>query len=88
MTTRTNQPRGLCDHRPEAERRAAGRAYRTPAPDGGHAATLARTDHLELAAALRDIERVQRLRGPGVTIVRERLAARLRWLAQGLEGRR
>ncbi|MEU6610065.1 cupin domain-containing protein [Streptomyces shenzhenensis] len=75
---------------PEAERRAAGPSYDTATAAGPHpgTGTLARTDYLALAAALRDIERVQRVRGPGVTTVRERLAARLRRLAQGLEGRR
>ncbi|MFF0225303.1 cupin domain-containing protein [Streptomyces sp. NPDC004629] len=72
---------------PEAERRAAQGAYGSAGPPTG-ASTLARTDYLELAAALRDIERVQQARGPGVTTVRERLAARLRRLAQQLEGRR
>lgn len=66
----------------EAEARAAGAR--------GGAASPARdaTDYRGLAAALRDIERVQRVRGPGVTTVRERLAARLHQIAQGLEGRR
>jgi uncharacterized RmlC-like cupin family protein len=73
---------------PEAERRAAGPSYDTTTSTGAHTGTLARTDYLELAAALRDIERVQQIRGAGVTTVRERLAARLRRLAQGLEGRR
>lgn len=72
---------------PEAERRAASGAYGSAGPHPG-ASTLARTGYLELAAALRDIERVQQARGPGVTTVRERLAARLRRLAQHLEGRR
>ncbi|MDX3383345.1 cupin domain-containing protein [Streptomyces niveiscabiei] len=40
-----------------------------------------------LAAALRDIERHQDVHGTGVTTVRERLAARLRRIAQRLEGR-
>ncbi|MEU1619207.1 cupin domain-containing protein [Streptomyces sp. NPDC005722] len=71
----------------EAERRAAG-DRRATAPPGGRTDTLARTDYLALAAALRDVERVQRVRGPGVTGVRERLAARLRRVAWGLEGRR
>ncbi|MFJ6087102.1 cupin domain-containing protein [Streptomyces sp. NPDC092369] len=87
---------------PEAERRAGGPAYDDlgsayddlgSAYDdlgsaGARTTTLAATDYLQLAAALRDIERVQRVRGPGVTTARERLAARLRRLAQGLEGRR
>lgn len=46
------------------------------------------TDFAALAAALRDIEGVQRLRGTGSTTVRERLAARLRTLANVLEGPR
>lgn len=41
----------------------------------------------QLAAALRDIERHQGVHGTGATTVRERLAARLRRIAQGLEGR-
>jgi mannose-6-phosphate isomerase-like protein (cupin superfamily) len=69
----------------EADRRAACPADGTVAPPGS-TGTLARTDYLALAAALRDIERVQRLRGPGVTTVKERLAARLRRLAHRLEG--
>ncbi|MEU3345083.1 cupin domain-containing protein [Streptomyces sp. NPDC006700] len=75
----------------EAERRAAGPSHGTPASaayGATHTDTLARVDYLELAAALRDIERVQRVRGPGATTTRERLAARLRRLAQGLEVRR
>lgn len=72
---------------PEADRRAAGPADGTVAPPGSTGtSTLARTDYLALAAALRDIERVQRLRGAGVTTVKERLAARLRRLAHRLEG--
>ncbi|MEU3985811.1 cupin domain-containing protein [Streptomyces sp. NPDC026672] len=72
---------------PEAERRGTDAA--DPATTGGvRTDTLAVTDYLRLAAALRDIERAQRLRGPGTTTVRERLAARLRRLAQALEGRR
>ncbi|MFE6286172.1 cupin domain-containing protein [Streptomyces sp. NPDC057877] len=70
---------------PEAERRAAAEPS-TGAPSG--TGTLARTGYLALAAALRDIERLQRVRGTGVTTARERLAARLRRLAHGLEGRR
>lgn len=80
---------------PEAERRAGGSAYDdlcTAYEDlgsaGARTSTLAATDYLQLAAALRDIERVQQVRGPGATTARERLAARLRRLAQGLEGRR
>lgn len=74
---------------PEAERRAGGPPHgATTPPPGARTGTLARTDYLELAAALRDIERVQQVRGPGATTVRERLAARLRRVAQGLEDRR
>ncbi|WP_280882118.1 cupin domain-containing protein [Streptomyces pseudovenezuelae] len=73
---------------PEAERRAGGSSYEGIGSAGVRTATLAATDYLQLAAALRDIEQVQQARGPGVTTVRERLAARLRRLAQGLEGRR
>ncbi|MEU6011297.1 cupin domain-containing protein [Streptomyces sp. NPDC047453] len=76
---------------PEAERRAADPSHSGPiaaTSTGTHTGTLAPVDYLELAAALRDIERVQRVRGPGATTGRERLAARLRRLAQGLEGRR
>ncbi|MET8978849.1 cupin domain-containing protein [Streptomyces sp. NPDC004539] len=40
-----------------------------------------------LAAALRDIERHQGLHGVGATTARERLAARLRRIARGLESR-
>ncbi|MFF4764017.1 cupin domain-containing protein [Streptomyces sp. NPDC001292] len=78
----------------EAERRAAGPSDSTPPSAssatyaGTHTGTLAPVDYLELAAALRDIERVQQVRGPGATTVGERLAARLRRLAHGLEGRR
>ena len=73
---------------PEAERRAAGPPDGAATATGTHTATLARTDYLALAAALRDIEQLQRVRGTGVTTVKERLAARLRRLAHGLEGRR
>ncbi|WP_416967942.1 cupin domain-containing protein [Streptomyces sp. 4F14] len=45
------------------------------------------TEFLQLAAALRDIERHQGAHGTGATTVRERLAARLRRIARGLEGR-
>jgi mannose-6-phosphate isomerase-like protein (cupin superfamily) len=67
----------------EAERRAA-------APVGrpvGHTALAAGalTDHRALAAALRDIERAQRVHGIAATTVRERLAARLRRMATALE---
>ncbi|MGW2764577.1 hypothetical protein [Streptomyces sp. NPDC001275] len=61
---------------PEAERRAAGPSHSAPTPP--------RTPQRTRAPS----PRVQRVRGPGVTTVRERLAARLRRLAQGLEGRR
>ncbi|MFD3451950.1 cupin domain-containing protein [Streptomyces sp. NPDC058691] len=73
---------------PEAERRAAEPSCRTTTSPGAHTGTLAPTDYRVLAGALRDIERAQRLRGPAATTGRERLAARLRRLAQGLEGRR
>ncbi|MFB8776459.1 cupin domain-containing protein [Streptomyces broussonetiae] len=70
---------------PEADRRAAAEVSDGLAAPTG---TLARTDYLALAAALRDIERVQRTRGPGLTTARERLAARLRRLAHRWEGHR
>jgi hypothetical protein len=74
---------------PEAERRAAESPDAITTSAGARTATLAAgTDYLALAAALRDIEQVQQVRGPGVTTVKERLAARLRRLAHGLEGRR
>ncbi|MFD3532657.1 cupin domain-containing protein [Streptomyces sp. NPDC058664] len=68
----------------EAERRAK-------APVGGThgrtalAAGPSLTDHRALAAALRDIERAQRVHGIAATTVRERLAARLRRMATALE---
>ncbi|MEV6400483.1 cupin domain-containing protein [Streptomyces sp. NPDC051907] len=69
----------------EAERRAAGDGT---AAGQGQLALAAATDYRALAAALRDIERVQRVRGIGATTVRERLAARLRRVATALEVRR
>ncbi|MFJ4922814.1 cupin domain-containing protein [Streptomyces sp. NPDC088725] len=71
----------------EAERRAAAR----PAPDSGSGVGPARpavTDYGPLAAALRGIERGQRVRGVGAVSVRERLAAGLRRAAAVLEGPR
>lgn len=78
----------------EAERRAkapaggpsGGTALATGAPSGHR--TLAAepvTDYRALAAELRDIERAQRVHGIAATTVRERLAARLRRVAAGLE---
>ncbi|MGA5194333.1 cupin domain-containing protein [Streptomyces exfoliatus] len=66
----------------EAERRAEAPAG---GPGGGTALAGALTDHRALAAALRDIERAQRVRGIAATTVRERLAARLRRMASALE---
>ncbi|MFD9408218.1 cupin domain-containing protein [Streptomyces sp. NPDC059989] len=73
----------------EAEHRAAVRGGPT-GPAGraaGAAATVAdaATDYRVLAAALRDIERAQRVHGIAGTTVRERLAARLRRVATALE---
>ncbi|MFF4788512.1 hypothetical protein ACFY2M_01770 [Streptomyces sp. NPDC001276] len=71
---------------PEAERRAAGPSHSAPTAatyTATHSGTLAPVDYLELAAALRDIERGPAGTGAGVTTVRERLAARLRRLARG-----
>ncbi|MEV8531514.1 cupin domain-containing protein [Streptomyces sp. NPDC051211] len=64
-----------------------------PAPGAGRTAlaataTAAVTDYRALAAALRDIERTQRVHGIAPTTVRERLAARLRRVATALEVRR
>ncbi len=77
-----------------AEQRAAAGAVR-PGPAGlaaasaAHATALATaTDYRALAAALRDIERAQRVHGIAATTVRERLAARLRRVATALEVRR
>jgi uncharacterized RmlC-like cupin family protein len=71
----------------EAERRSA-----AVPPAAGDAplgtVALPGTDYRTLAAALRDIENVQRLRGTGTMTVRERLAARLRRAASALEGSR
>ncbi|MFT2016841.1 cupin domain-containing protein [Streptomyces sp. 796.1] len=74
----------------EAERRSTA----APAHGGTALSTVPRTstgtgtDFAALAAALRDIEGVQRLRGTGRTTVRERLASRMRALANVLEGPR
>ncbi|WP_406447340.1 cupin domain-containing protein [Streptomyces sp. NBC_00876] len=67
----------------EAERRA-----REDASTAGPLAVATATDYHALAAALRDIERLQRERGIAPTGVRERIAARLRRLAAALEVRR
>ncbi|MFF2066281.1 cupin domain-containing protein [Streptomyces sp. NPDC058200] len=71
----------------EAERRAAPDAV---ADGRGALGTVDRvaTDYGLLAAALRDIERIQRVRGVGATSVKERLAAGLRRVAAALEGPR
>ncbi|MFI1395390.1 cupin domain-containing protein [Streptomyces sp. NPDC020681] len=74
----------------EAERRSAAAAPATAtatATGNGplNTVTLPGTDYRTLAAALRDIENVQRIRGTGTTTVRERLAARLRRAASALE---
>ncbi|MBB5939727.1 cupin domain-containing protein [Streptomyces zagrosensis] len=70
----------------EAERRSTA----TPAAGDGPLSTITRsgTDFYALAAALRDIENVQRLRGTGTTTMRERLATRLRRVASALEAPR
>ncbi|SCF86512.1 cupin domain-containing protein [Streptomyces sp. Ncost-T10-10d] len=67
----------------EAERRATGGT-----PTAGRVAVATATDYHALAAALRDIERLQRDRGIATTTVRERLAERLRRVATALEVRR
>ncbi|MFE2495854.1 cupin domain-containing protein [Streptomyces scopuliridis] len=75
----------------EAERRAVDEAGDDGARHGhGTLGTVTRvgTDYGLLAAALRDIERIQRIRGIGATTVRERLAAGLRRAASVLEGPR
>lgn len=75
----------------EAERRAASSTVRPgPGPAGRAASSTATaltsaTDYRALAAALRDIERSQRVHGIAGTTVRERLAARLRRVATALE---
>ncbi|MCX5015362.1 cupin domain-containing protein [Streptomyces sp. NBC_00555] len=72
----------------EAEQRAAASAL-LPGPAGRGAPAIATaTDYRVLAAALRDIERAQRVHGISGTTVRERLAARLRRVATALEVRR
>ncbi|MGR4878250.1 cupin domain-containing protein [Streptomyces sp. LARHCF249] len=75
----------------EAEQRAAASSVR-PGPAGGRTvptaaatAITSATDYRALAAALRDIERAQRVHGISGTTVRERLAARLRRAATALE---
>lgn len=76
----------------EAEHRAAGDAVRIGRAGRGAAPSVATsttsTDYLVLAAALRDIERAQRVHGIPGTTVRERLAARLRRVANALEAPR
>ncbi|MEV8390713.1 MULTISPECIES: cupin domain-containing protein [unclassified Streptomyces] len=75
----------------EAERRAVDDASDDGVRHGrGALGTVTRvsTDYGLLAAALRDIERIQRVRGIGATTVRERLAAGLRRAASALEGPR
>ncbi|MFD8985687.1 cupin domain-containing protein [Streptomyces sp. NPDC059564] len=72
----------------EAEHRATANAAR-PGPAGRTSPTLTTaTDYRTLAAALRDIERAQRVHGIAGTTVRERLAARLRRMATALEAPR
>ncbi|MFC9427477.1 cupin domain-containing protein [Streptomyces sp. NPDC056987] len=82
----------------EAERRAVGEGTEGSAGVAGSAgsaggrglSTAGRvsTDYAILAAALRDIERVQRVGGVGTVSARERLAAGLRRAAAVLEGPR
>ncbi|MEV7087374.1 cupin domain-containing protein [Streptomyces sp. NPDC093085] len=78
----------------EAERRTAGAGSGSgsdQAPEaGGGVPTLrqATTDYAVLAAALRDIERAQRVGGIGAVSARERIAAGLRRAAAVLEGPR
>ncbi|MFJ5112829.1 cupin domain-containing protein [Streptomyces sp. NPDC088551] len=73
----------------EAERRATAGDRRVAHGRGGlGTVTRVGTDYGLLAAALRDIERIQRVRGVGATTVRERLAAGLRRAASVLEGPR
>ncbi|WP_329376127.1 cupin domain-containing protein [Streptomyces sp. NBC_01351] len=82
----------------EAERRASAGLVRTGLVGHGAPAvvtaaatstsTSTSTDYQVLAAALRDIERAQRVHGIAGTTVRERLAARLRRAATALEVRR
>ncbi|WP_254393608.1 cupin domain-containing protein [Streptomyces buecherae] len=76
----------------DAERRSAAASGGGPAEAGavvadGPLGTVPRagTDFAALAAALRDIEGAQRLRGTGTTTVRERLATRMRRIASALE---
>ncbi|MBW5483824.1 cupin domain-containing protein [Streptomyces bambusae] len=82
----------------EAERRAgtaradasrgAGSGAGTGAGSGAALTAVTTTDYQALAAALRDIEHAQRVRGIAGTTLRERLAARLRRAAAALEVRR
>ncbi|MFD7256393.1 cupin domain-containing protein [Streptomyces sp. NPDC059874] len=79
----------------EAEHRASASAERSGGPAGRPTPTVATAptattaaDYRVLAAALRDIERAQRVHGIAGTTVRERLAARLRRVATALEVRR
>ncbi|MEU9254378.1 cupin domain-containing protein [Streptomyces sp. NPDC048270] len=65
-----------------------GAAGLAPAAAAHATAPASATDYRALAAALRDIERAQRLHGIAATTVRERLAARLRRVATALEVRR
>ncbi|MFJ9590616.1 cupin domain-containing protein [Streptomyces acidicola] len=67
----------------EAERRGAEEAV--PVGRHGLSGRSVGTDFGLLAAALRDIERVQQVRGIGSTTVRERFAAGLRRAASALE---
>ncbi|MEV7525143.1 cupin domain-containing protein [Streptomyces sp. NPDC091371] len=73
----------------EAEHRAEAGAAPTAGPSGpsrlASPVAVATTDYRVLAAALRDIERAQRVHGIPGTTVRERLAARLRRVAAALE---
>ncbi|WP_327234764.1 cupin domain-containing protein [Streptomyces sp. NBC_01317] len=71
----------------EAERRATEDIVREPRRAVGTVSRVG-TDFGLLAAALRDIERVQRVEGVGTTTGRERLAAGLRRVASALEGPR
>lgn len=78
----------------EAEHRAAAADAHAAAPPGLAVraapviAAATDTDYRLLAAALRDIERAQRVHGIAGTTVRERLAARLRRVATALEAGR
>ncbi|WEV29515.1 cupin domain-containing protein [Streptomyces sp. 71268] len=73
----------------EAERRSAAALAEAGVADGPLSTVpRAGTDFAALAAALRDIEGAQRLRGTGTTTVRERLATRMRRIASALEAPR